>query len=604
MPPDSPERPPRPVTPGPASAPATPRPARPGSVSVPPKPGAAAGTAPADSSEDQKVGGGPHAQAANAAMLALARAARSFTLYDPANKVVRSLIGEYREKMRRVLEDHGALAVSVHPFELLLGKDVIYRERDRERSLAFRLFRDGVRQVSFSPTVSWEELLRLLEIFSVRYTAVRQQEDDLVTLLRKAAFEGITVVALEGFVPDEELAESVPAELRAGPSRRIDPPRQWDLPLPPFPEVGTLQLRKVGEELQRPLREEESPAAVPASAVQAVRELLAAALPADLDSVLGFAVEVRDFLVVEGRADCLAELVGLVRAALAATPQKQASVLSDFLGPTTIRALVLGLPADTDAIPPELAQILDLVHGDILEVLLDLMGEERDGPRAALLQRLVARAAIGAPEQLLSRAREADPEIATALLGVLHELDPGKAVRAELELAPRAEPPLQLAILGRLEAVRFDVEVARTLKELTTAAAEEVRVRALEILAAKGGARSFATLQAHAERRHSEWSAAEAAALGRAMVKASPPQAFEIFNAWLHPKGGGLLGRLVGLTTPHPLQQAALAGLSQIGGPDAQALLERLAKLGAEDLRKAAESALTSRKQRGGQARG
>lgn len=536
-------------------------------------------------------------------MLALTRAARSFTLYDPANKVVRQLIGEYREKMRRVLDGFGSLLVDVHPFELLLGKDVIYRERDRERSLAFRLFRDGVRRLTFSPKATWEEQLRLLEIFSVRYSAVRQQEDDLVTLLRKAAFEGITVVALEGFVPDEELAESAAAQLQVRSQKRFDPPRQWDLPLPPFPDMGGLHRRDVGEELLRPLRDEEAPESVPTSAVRAVHQLLACASTSEIDSVLGFAAEVRDFLVVEARADCLGVLVELVRSALPA--EKQAGFLQGFLSPKAIRALIAGQPDDADEIPPELAELLDLVPGDILEVLLDLMAEAGDGPRARLLHRLVARAAIGAPDQLLSRAREADPAIAGALLGVLHEVDPKKAVRAELELAPRAEPSLQLVILGRLEAVHFDLEVARTLKELTHAPSEAVRIRALEILAAKGGARSFPSLQAHAERRPGDWSAAEAESAGRALAKSSPQQALQVFGAWLHPKraGAGLLGRLIGMTTAHPLQQAALAGLSQIEAPEAHALLDHLAKHGAEDLRRPAEAAIASRKP-GGHPRG
>ena len=139
------------------------------------------------SPEERRVVGSPHAFAANAALLALTRSARSFTLYDPSNKVVRTLIGDYRDKLRKVLEAFGSLVLEVHPFELVLGREVVYLERDRERSLSFRLFRDGVRRIGFEPGMTWEEMLRLLQILSIRYTGVRQQEDDLVTLLRKAA---------------------------------------------------------------------------------------------------------------------------------------------------------------------------------------------------------------------------------------------------------------------------------------------------------------------------------------------------------------------------------------------------------------------------------
>src|SRR5512139_3562450 len=194
--------------------------------------------------EEGRLGGSPAAKAANAAVLALTRAARSFTLYDPANKVVRSLIADYHDRFRAVLEGFGPLVLDVHPFELTAGREVVYFERDRESSLSFRLFRDGVRKIAFAAEATWDELQHLLQILSIRYTGVRQQEDDLVTLLRKAGFDGIRVSAIEGFVPEEENRESpLGADLLRGTRERYDPPSQWDLPLPAFPEAAPLRYR-------------------------------------------------------------------------------------------------------------------------------------------------------------------------------------------------------------------------------------------------------------------------------------------------------------------------------------------------------------------------
>ena len=223
------------------------------------------------SPEERRIAGSPHAVAANAAVLGLSRAARSFTLYDPANKVVRTLIDDYRDRFRAVLDGFGPLVLDVHPFELTLGREVVYLERDRERSLAFRLFRDGVRRLAFAAETTWDELLRLLQILSIRYTGVRQQEDDLVTLLRKAGFEGIHVAAIEGFVPEEEQQESpLDEDLLRGARERYDPPAQWDLPLPPFPEAAPLRFRPVAPELLARLRAEEAEDTVPKHALRAV----------------------------------------------------------------------------------------------------------------------------------------------------------------------------------------------------------------------------------------------------------------------------------------------------------------------------------------------
>ena len=81
---------------------------------------------------------------------ALSKAARSFTLYAPTNAVVRQFLADYQARAAAATEG-GELVLDVHPFELLRDGEVVYREEDRERSLAFRLFRDGVRRLTFRP---------------------------------------------------------------------------------------------------------------------------------------------------------------------------------------------------------------------------------------------------------------------------------------------------------------------------------------------------------------------------------------------------------------------------------------------------------------------
>jgi len=331
-----------------------------------PLPAAAAPPAGDDSSEHQElqeerhIAGSPHATAAGAALLALTRAARSFTLYDPANKVVRALIADYRDRFRAVLEQHGPLLLDVHPFELTLGREVVYLERDRERSLAFRLFRDGVRRLSFTAGTSWDELLRLLQILSIRYTGVRQQEDDLVTLLRKAGFDSIQVGAIEGFVPEEEHQESpLDPELLRGARERYDPPPQWDQPLPPFPEAAPLVHRPVSDGLVARLRAEEADDTTAAQALRAVSELLQELDPTDREAVLGFALEVREYLLVDARADLLVELARRVRATLGAATDASDVFLESWLDPRTLAVLLAALDPGSAEPPPPLAELLD-----------------------------------------------------------------------------------------------------------------------------------------------------------------------------------------------------------------------------------------------------
>ena len=544
--------------------------------------------------EERRVAGSPHAVAANSAVLALTRAARSFTLYDPANKVVRTLIADYRDRFRAVLDGFGPLVLQVHPFELTLGREVVYLERDRERSLAFRLFRDGVRKVAFAAETTWDELLRLLQILSIRYTGVRQQEDDLVTLLRKAGFDGIHVAAIEGFVPEEEQKES-PLDILRGTRERYDPPPQWDLPLPPFPEAAALRHRPVAPELLARLRAEEADETVPKHALRAVGELLQAPGRHDLSAVLGFALEVREYLLVERRSDLLVELARHVRTSLAETPEAAAAFLETWLDARTLSALVSTLRPDETEVPPHLAELLDAAAGATLDRLIDLLTAEGEGPRAPLLRRLVVRGCRHAPQALAARLHGAAGAPAVVLLRLLAEVDPKAALHAAFEATTAEDAVLQGEALRHLEAAAFNPEIARGLHHLVESSHEAVRLAALPVMAARGGPRVFPALRAHVEKHAARLSAAEAAVAGQALARSSSRSALETFGEWLRPKGGGLLGRLVKMPAAPPFQRVALAGLRGLAGADAEVLLTLLADHGEAALRPEAAAALAAR---------
>jgi hypothetical protein len=554
--------------------------------------------------EERRLGGSPHAVGANAALLALTRSARSFTLYDPSNKVVRTLIGDYRDKLGRVLEAFGPLVLEVHPFELLLGREVVYLERDRERSLAFRLFRDGVRRLSFEPGMTWEEMLRLLQILSIRYTGVRQQEDDLVTLLRKASFGSLGVAAIEGFVPEEEQAEPPLGDLLRGAAERFEAPPRWDLPLPPFPEAAPLRCRAVGPELALRLRSEEAEEAVPREAVRAVAELLHAPGRPDLEAVLGFALEVREFLLVEQRVDLVAELGRVVRRALEATPGAADAFLGSFLDARTIGALVRALRPDREEPPGPFLELLDAAPVVALGHLVGLLAEEGQGPRAPLLRGLVVRGFRHAPHALVERLREAKGQVARVLLHLLAEVDPAAALRAALEATTDDDHELQQEALRQVAGAPFGPEVARGLHHLADSRFEDVRLQALPLMAARGGPRVFPALQAHAEKRTASLGAAEAGATGRALARASARAALDLFRAWIEPKQGGLLARLVKMPAPPALQRVALAGLRDVPGAEAAALLGRLAEHGEAEVADQAAAALDARPRGTGGGRG
>jgi hypothetical protein len=151
-----------------------------------------------------RLGSSERTRMAGDAMRSLARASRSYLIYDAGNQAVRGFIEEVRTGFERFFNAHGDMELTVRPYELMLDGEAVYLERDRERSLSLKLFRDGVRKLTLNRSTDWGELTRLLEILSIRFVGVRLNEDDVVTLLWKAGFANIRIEAVEGFVPDDD----------------------------------------------------------------------------------------------------------------------------------------------------------------------------------------------------------------------------------------------------------------------------------------------------------------------------------------------------------------------------------------------------------------
>jgi hypothetical protein len=309
--------------------------------------------------------------------------------------------------------------------------------------------------------------------------------------------------------------------------------------------------------------------------------------------VLDFTLEVREFLLVERRVDYVGEVGRMVAQALSASPGPRAAFLGSYLDSRTIKALVQALPAGGE-IPAALLELVDLAPAETHERLLAMLGEGGPEPQTAMVRALAARAFRGASQTLASRLRQAQGESAAALLQVLAEMDPTEAPRRALEAARSTDTTLQAEAARLLARLPPSAESARMLQHLADAPFEEVRVEALPALA-RGGARAFSVLSALCDKRSVSLGPAEAEALGRALIEANPRSALGLFDGWLQPKSGGLLGRGPRMHVPPPLQRAALAGLRIATGAQADALLQLLATHGEPAIAQAAAATLQAR---------
>lgn len=145
------------------------------------------------------------------ALQLLVRAQKALRMYQGENPITLRLKSDLHQRLATILEQEGAVDLGVRQSQLLFGEEPVYDNRDRKESLAFLLFRDGVRRLTLHPGLDADELERFLTCLNgVRVLA--SGEDDLVTLFWEEDFHFITYVSVDE-LDDTELGGDVGEQL-------------------------------------------------------------------------------------------------------------------------------------------------------------------------------------------------------------------------------------------------------------------------------------------------------------------------------------------------------------------------------------------------------
>lgn len=540
-------------------------------------------------------------KAASKTVRALTHAASSFLLYDATNEAVAGLIADLRESLDQFLTAFGSLELEIRPWDMTYQGQVVYLDRDRERSLAFRLYRDGVRKLVIHPEVTWEEVIELLGILAVRAKGIRQHEDDVVTMLWNASFKHIATEVVEGLVAedDERVAEFTPDRDSAVAPRSalqamvFNAPYMFDYPLPPVGDRGPVVYRAIPEASLERVRRQDGPDGLPLECAQLVTELLALLSdefdPLSADDVVPTLKEIRGFLLANTMLRPLAQILRLVDEKAPPDPALRAKLLAALADAEVFRRLLEVAGNRQELSLEELAEIAALMPGDHMPVILEFLATHPDGSGRRLGIRLLEQEARTRPERICERLL-ADPEAADLeLLRMLESVNPQAAVAVAFDLLAARAAAVQVAALGVLARAPYSAKVGRALVGALRSPAEEVRRKALEALVAQKERRAYETLvEQFKALAAGPVSLGEAGAIGEAMARLDPERARRQLAEWVRPPG--LLGRLA--SVPLPLRWGAVAGLAVLGGDDARELVGWLAGKSSGDLQQLCHAAL------------
>lgn len=120
---------------------------------------------------------------------ALGKALRAHQLYLPNNPVYQGFILTLREQFTKVFQAAEELHLEVSESELRWQGTGVYSQATRSESMAWVLFKDGIRSISFLAGFEEEEIVGFLDVLHRARTLSADDNDDLLTLLWEKDFQ-------------------------------------------------------------------------------------------------------------------------------------------------------------------------------------------------------------------------------------------------------------------------------------------------------------------------------------------------------------------------------------------------------------------------------
>ena len=529
---------------------------------------------PRDAGDQEREGLAPRQQRVAALLTRLATTSRSFLLYDARNEAIHRFLTALLDALVSALHDEGPLTFAVQPFEILFEGGAVYLNRDRERSLAFRLYRDGVRRLRFRPGFDGEELAKLLGILSTRYTGLHQNEDDVVTLLWKAAFRYLDVVAVEGIIPDapEDEVDVVPEHALPD---DVDLPRP-NLPTPMAPSWTDVPSERLAE-LCREVSQDHLAEDCLGLAAEIGERLADPVNRMAFGEAAHVFTEIRDFLLSENDLPCLKSFLTLLwRLSVADEPAWDGgrhAALYELIESCGDRAAVARLlrsvPLEARKVDPALMEVLDRACPDPLAAVADCIAQERGHAARATARQLLEHYGKDRLDFLVKRFETTSGGIASDFLRAIAGLDTEEATTFVARQASHRDPAVMDEALWHLEQMPYSGPVGRGFFEAFRITDAARRGRVLAMIAKSKDKRFVDLLAGHVEEQGDRLAPGEAAQIGQTLGSLGGADSVGRWAGWLRP--AGLFRK--GLEGPVARQVAAALALSEIPGPAARDVL-------------------------------
>ncbi|MGZ3614380.1 MAG: HEAT repeat domain-containing protein, partial [Thermodesulfobacteriota bacterium] len=132
---------------------------------------------------------------------AFIKAIKAFRFYPPDNPTLKGFRDQLLKKFQFFLNKYQSFVVQVGEYDLSFKGKVLYENREAKTSLAFSLYKDGLREIRFMKGLEEWEIQGLIDILKHSET-INELEDDVVTLMWEKDFLHISYLATDEFLEE------------------------------------------------------------------------------------------------------------------------------------------------------------------------------------------------------------------------------------------------------------------------------------------------------------------------------------------------------------------------------------------------------------------
>ncbi len=457
-------------------------------------------------------------------MQIVSKGMRATQLYLPNNPVYQRAVENIRTAFRQIWQATDDLIFDIGETEIRWEDNAIYSQDQRNESIAWTLFKDGVRSLTFKPGVEDAEIVRFLAVLHQAKNLQADAADDLLTLLWAEDFQFVTYtfreLASENAVPIERSETSTermgggggtpggeggttdPTALRRQVEEEAPPKREGLVSVDDFDttlyflddkEVDYLHKeveREYAQDLRRnvlamlfDLLELQTYGTVRAELISILENFIPYLLGAgDFRSV---AFILRECKVILQRAR---ELIPEHRQVLEALPSRlsQADALSQLLQSLD--------EATSHPTEEDLGELFSELRADALGTLMGWLPKLHNERVRALVQTAAERLAQAYAPEVLKALASTDPAVQLQMVRLAGRLKLPGAPDGMGPLLERGEHDLKLAVVEALTTIGSP-SATRLLEKAIDDSERDVRITAVKFLAQRGHRNAFPRIE-------------------------------------------------------------------------------------------------------------